>query len=65
MSAPVQVTCNACNATLDIRQRHACPGFDHEAMAARIEALASALDVANARIAHLEHRVDALVGDLQ
>jgi hypothetical protein len=30
-----------------------------------VEALASALAVANARIAHLERRVDALVGDLQ
>ena len=42
MSAPIQVTCNACNATLDIRQRHACPGFDHEAMAARLADLEAA-----------------------
>ena len=59
-----EVTCDTCNATFDARQRHACPGFDHEAMAARIDALASALAVANARIARLEHRVDVLTGGL-
>jgi hypothetical protein len=37
-----EVTCDTCNATFDARQRHACPGFDHEAMAARIDALEAA-----------------------
>ena len=64
MSAPLQFTCNACNATFPREQRHACPGFDPAAMAARIDALASALAVANARIARLEHRVDVLTGGL-
>lgn len=42
MSAPLQLTCNACNATIPREQRHACPGFDHEAMAARISTLEAA-----------------------
>ena len=42
MSNEAKLICNTCNATLDIRQRHACPGFDHEAMAARLAALEAA-----------------------
>ena len=57
MSAPIQVTCNACNATLDIRQRHACPGFDHEAMARRIEALEDERRALTARVERLEFMI--------
>ena len=37
-----EVSCNTCNATFDGRGQHACPGFDHEAMAARLAALEAA-----------------------
>lgn len=49
-----EVTCDTCNATFDARQRHACPGFDHEAMAARIDALEDGSRGLAARIARLE-----------
>lgn len=50
-----EVSCNTCNATFDGRGRHACPGFDHEAMARRIDALEDEQRALTACIARLEH----------
>ena len=57
MSNEAKLICNACNATLDIRQRHACPGFDHEAMASRIEALEDERRALTARVERLEFMI--------
>lgn len=57
MSAPIQFTCNACNATFHNEQRHACPGFDHAAMAARLDALEDERRALTARVERLEFMI--------
>lgn len=57
MSNEAKLICNACNATLDIRQRHACLGFDPAAMAARIDALEDERRALTARVERLEFMI--------